>query len=88
MKLLAEILGYKVADVPEMLEHFTEDWQNYFDKKVDIDSVIAKHDQMGFHACCDLPYNGFYKELYDGMKDRNRKVSQCTSYKDIQVYRF
>ena len=52
-----EILGYKVSDIAQGLEYFTQDWNDYFDQKVDLEKIIQKYDQVGFHATADLPFN-------------------------------
>ena len=62
-----EILGYKVADFPETVELMQESWLAFIQDETKIDSVIYRYRKLGFNACCDLPGNTFYKELYDNI---------------------
>ena len=42
-------------------------WLAFIQDETKIDSVIYRYRKLGFNACCDLPGNTFYKELYDNI---------------------
>ena len=60
-------MGYKVADFPETVELMQASWLAFIQDETKIDSVIYRYRKLGFNACCDLPGNTFYKELYDNI---------------------
>ena len=58
-----------MADIPETTEHFQKEWLDVIENGGDIQNVISKYEELGFDACCDLPGNAFWKELYDNMEN-------------------
>ena len=56
-----------MADITETIEHFHDVWLDVIENGGDMKNVISKYDELGYDACCDLPGNAFWKELYENM---------------------
>ena len=59
------ILGFKVADLAQAFEYFEHDWVGFINGEKSLEDLILRHDEEGFEATSDLPFNGLALKAYE-----------------------